>query len=353
MSDPVPESDPSADALQADPTPAGSTPADPTPADASTDEPAQDDAPAIDALAADALPTETVRAIEAILMVSDRPVEAHLLAQVTETAPERIEALLDELAAGYEVDGRGFILTKVAGGYRYQSHPDLAPYVERFVLEGQTARLSSAALETLAIVAYKQPLSRAQVAAIRGVNVDGVLRTLEQRGYVAEVGRDPGPGNPILFGTTDVFLEKMGLGSVDDLPPIAEFMPGSDVVEALEHGLRAEPDEPDVPAEGGVDGPGAAPPAASDDDAADDVPADVTAEVADDVSTDEVTDDVEDLAPEAVPVDESSVADQPIDDAEQPDEVVAEQPDGVVAEQPVGEVEPDVEPAAADDDLPG
>ena len=118
------------------------------------------------------------------------------------------------------------MLVKVAGGYRFQSHPDLTGYVERFVLEGQTARLSSAALETLAIVAYKQPISRAQIASIRGVNVDGVVRTLEQRGYIAEVARDPGPGQAVLFGTTDLFLERLGLASLDDLPPLAAFVPG-------------------------------------------------------------------------------------------------------------------------------
>jgi hypothetical protein len=124
----------------------------------------------------------------------------------------------------------------------------MAPYVERFVLEGQTARLSAAALETLAIVAYKQPISRAQIAAIRGVSVDGVIRTLEQRGYITEIARDPGPGNPSLFGTTHVFLEKLGLDTIDDLPPIAAFVPGPDVVEQLEQGLRAEID-PEVVAE--------------------------------------------------------------------------------------------------------
>ena len=116
--------------------------------------------------------------------------------------PARVEELCAELAAAYEADDRGFVLARVAGGYRFQSHPDLAPYVERFVLEGQSARLSAAALETLAIVAYKQPVSRAQVAAIRGVNVDGVMRTLQQRGYIEEVGRDPGPGQAVLYGTT-------------------------------------------------------------------------------------------------------------------------------------------------------
>src|SRR6185503_7779929 len=189
-------------------------------------------------------------------MVADMPVEPSMLAQLLEVDVEQVEAAVHELMASYEVEDRGFILTKVAGGYRYQSHPDLAPYVERFVLEGQSARLSAAALETLAIVAYKQPISRGQVAAIRGVNVDGVVRTLEKRGYIMEVGRDPGPGNPSLFGTTAVFLEKMGLASIDDLPPIADFVPGPEVVEQLEHGLRAEVAD-DVVAE--LDGAGSEP----------------------------------------------------------------------------------------------
>src|SRR5919112_1894176 len=135
--------------------------------------------------------SESHRAIEAILMVADEPVDPHLLAQLLEVSPARVEELCAELAAQYERDDRGFTLVRVAGGYRFQSHADLAPYVERFVLEGQSSRLSAAALETLAIVAYKQPLSRAQVSAIRGVDVDGVMRTLQQRGYIVEVGRPP------------------------------------------------------------------------------------------------------------------------------------------------------------------
>jgi len=182
-------------------------------------------------------------------MVADGPVDLHLLAQVTETSPTAMQALLAEMADGYAADDRGFMLVNVAGGYRYQSHPELTAYVERFVLEGQSARLSSAALETLAIVAYKQPISRAQVASIRGVNVDGVVRTLEQRGYIAEIARDPGPGQAVLFGTTALFLERMGLASLDDLPPVADFVPGADVVEALEVGLRIDVDEPDVAVE--------------------------------------------------------------------------------------------------------
>ncbi len=176
-------------------------------------------------------------------MVAEQPVEPQLLAQLLEMKLAEVEATLAELMASYEVEDRGFILTRVAGGYRYQSHPDLAPYVERFVLEGQTARLSAAALETLAIIAYKQPIARGQVSAIRGVNVDGVVRTLEQRGFITEVGRDPGPGSPTLFGTTDAFLEKLGINSLADLPPLAAFVPSADVVEQLEHGLRADVDE--------------------------------------------------------------------------------------------------------------
>jgi segregation and condensation protein B len=192
------------------------------------------------------MPDDHTRAIEAILMVAEQPVDVSLFAQLLELPAEQILAMLRELQAAYEIDNRGFILANVAGGWRYQSHPDLAPYIERFVLEGQTARLSAAALETLAIVAYKQPISRAQIAAIRGVNVDGVVRTLEQRGYIWESGRDPGPGNPSLFSTTDQFLERLGLASLDDLPPLAAFIPGAEVVEQLESGLRVEPDIVDV-----------------------------------------------------------------------------------------------------------
>jgi segregation and condensation protein B len=181
------------------------------------------------------------QAIEAILMVADQPVETGLLAQLLEVSVSKVESLCAGLAADYEAQGRGFVLAKVAGGYRFQSHPEQAPYVERFVLEGQSARLSAAALETLAIVAYKQPISRAQVAAIRGVSVDGVMRTLQQRGYISEAGRDPGPGQAVLFGTTKEFLERMGLDSVRDLPPLGQFVPAAEVMEALEEGLRADP----------------------------------------------------------------------------------------------------------------
>lgn len=189
---------------------------------------------------------DTVRAIEAILMVAVEPVPAALMAQLIEQPAAVIDRLCGQLADAYEQAGHGFQLVKVAGGYRYQSHSDLSPYVERFLLDGQRARMSSAALETLAIVAYKQPLSRAQIASIRGVDPDGVLRTLQARGYVTEVARDSGPGQAILFGTTASFLEKLGLNSLADLPPIAAFVPEADVVEALEYGLRFDDGGPHV-----------------------------------------------------------------------------------------------------------
>ena len=193
------------------------------------------------------IPTaDTVRAIEAIVLVAVEPVPPDLLAQLLELPVVVVERLCVELAASYDEAGHGFQLVKVAGGYRYQTHADLSPYVERFLLDGQRSRMSGAALETLAIVAYKQPLSRAQVASIRGVDPDGVLRTLQARGYVTEVARDSGPGQAVLFGTTAMFLEKLGLASLADLPPIAEFVPGADVIEALEHGLRVEPTTPDA-----------------------------------------------------------------------------------------------------------
>ncbi len=157
-------------------------------------------------------------------MVADQPVPPSLLGELLERSGEQVEDLCTELATEYDVTGRGFVLVRVAGGYRFQSSPDLAAHVERFVLEGQTARLSAAALETLAIVAYKQPLSRGQIAAIRGVNVDGVMRTLVTRGLVEEAGTDAETG-AVLYATSGYFLERMGLRDLDELPELAPFLP--------------------------------------------------------------------------------------------------------------------------------
>ncbi len=190
------------------------------------------------------------------------PLEPQLIGELLELPPDVIEEICARLTRSYEEENRGFRLARVAGGYRFESHPDLAPWIERYVLVGQVARLSSAAMETLAIIAYKQPISRAQVSAIRGVSVDGVARTLTQRGYIEEVARDPGPGQAVLYGTTPEFLERLGLDSVDDLPPIADFVPGAEIMEALENSLRVDPEVADTPdqsydelADDGIDEP--------------------------------------------------------------------------------------------------
>lgn len=185
---------------------------------------------------------EVVAALEAILLVAVEPVSVKLLAQVLEQPTSVVEVLCNRLAASYDEAGHGFQLVKVAGGFRLQTRPELSAYVERFVLDGQQSRVSSAALETLAIIAYKQPISRQQISAIRGVDPESVLRTLQARGYISEVSRDDGPGLAVLYGTTPLFLERLGVNSLDDLPPISDFVPDAGVVEALEAGLRVVPD---------------------------------------------------------------------------------------------------------------
>ncbi|HEY5013583.1 MAG TPA: SMC-Scp complex subunit ScpB [Acidimicrobiia bacterium] len=201
-----------------------------------------EDATELEAATSGRAQTESRRAIEAVVMASPEPVATDLLAQLVEISTTAVEEICDLLAAEYEREGRGFVLVRVAGGYRFQTHPDLAPYVERFVLDGQHARLSPAALETLAIVAYKQPIGRAQLSAIRGVNVDATLRTLVQRGYVDEVDHEQTPGNPARFGTTSRFLERLGIDSLGDLPALGDFVPEANIVEALERGLRVPND---------------------------------------------------------------------------------------------------------------
>lgn len=183
------------------------------------------------------------RSIEAVLMVADQPISPRQLAGILDSSLDEIEVCASELTQEYAEAKRGFILQRVAGGFRFQSHPTMAPVVERFVLDGQAARLSSAALETMAIIAYKQPISRNQISSIRGVNSEGVVRTLEARGYVGEVAKDPGPGKASLYGTTPLFLERLGLDSVAELPPLGQFVPGTDVVEALETTLLVSHDD--------------------------------------------------------------------------------------------------------------
>src|SRR4051794_21495546 len=163
-------------------------------------------------------------ALEAILMVVDEPVGEVMLAQVTERPTDEVAAELRALAGEYDEQGRGFQLREVAGGWRFYTRASASAYVERFVLDGQQARLTQAALETLAVVAYRQPVSRSRISAVRGVNVDGVMRTLVARGLIEEAGHD-GEGGSILYRTTSYFLERLGLRDVDELPELAPFLP--------------------------------------------------------------------------------------------------------------------------------
>jgi segregation and condensation protein B len=162
--------------------------------------------------------------LEAILLVVDEPVPEIVIAQVLERPREEVAAALRELAASYDAEQRGFDLREVAGGWRFYTRPECAPVVERFVRDGHEVRLTQAALETLAVVAYRQPVSRARVSAVRGVNCDSVLRTLTLRGLVEESGTDAETG-AILYRTTGYFLERLGLASLAELPELAPFLP--------------------------------------------------------------------------------------------------------------------------------
>jgi segregation and condensation protein B len=184
----------------------------------------------------DQLPGGARAALEAILMVVDNPVDEVALASALALPVVRVTELLTELVLDYDASERGFELRRVAGGWRIYSRPAHAPVVERFVLDGQTSRLSQAALETLAIVAYRQPVSRARVSAVRGVNVDAVMRTLVTRGLVEEAGNDRETG-AILYRTTELFLHKLGLTSLDELPALAPFLPEVDALDDFPLGM--------------------------------------------------------------------------------------------------------------------
>lgn len=171
---------------------------------------------------------EVKKALEAILFLADEPISATVLAQAVEIGRREVEALLVEMEEDCRARGSGVILQQVAGGWRLATDPSVAPYVEQFILSSRHGRLTKASLETLAIVAYKQPVTRHQVSSIRGADSDGVLRALGERGLVLEVGRDEGPGRAILYGTTAEFLERLGLGSLKDLPPLAPFLGDDD-----------------------------------------------------------------------------------------------------------------------------
>ncbi|MCC2276260.1 SMC-Scp complex subunit ScpB [Streptomyces sp. ET3-23] len=189
-------------------------------------------------------------ALEAVLMVVDEPATEEHLARVLGRPRREIALALGNLADEYTARRRGFELREVAGGWRFFSRPEYADAVEAFVLDGQQARLTQAALETLAVVAYRQPVSRSRVSAVRGVNCDGVMRTLLQRGLVAEAGTEPETG-AILYRTTNYFLERMGLRGLDELPELAPFLPEADAVEGdSREGVPSfDPDAPDTDAD--------------------------------------------------------------------------------------------------------
>ncbi len=180
--------------------------------------------------------------LEAVLFVAEEPLATSELAELLEMPRGRVRKELEALADTLEARSSGLVLRQVGRGWRLYTRPEVLPYLERFAQSERASTLSKAALETLAVIAYRQPVSRGQVSEIRGVDAERAMQTLERRGLIEEVGRVPGPGQAYLYGTTDLFLEKMGLARLDELPPLADHVPPPDVVEALERPFR--PEEP-------------------------------------------------------------------------------------------------------------
>ena len=188
-----------------------------------------------------------VKALEALLLVAEEPAPVEVLAATLEVEPADVLATLRHLRRAYVDAGHGFVLREAGGGWRFATDPGTSGYVERFLIRGRSAKLSQAALETLAIVAYEQPVTRARVSEIRGVDADGAVRTLVSRGLVGEVGRSDTLGQPLLYGTTTDFLERLGLGSLDELPPLADHdVPGPAPAEPPPGGYRQARREFDV-----------------------------------------------------------------------------------------------------------
>jgi segregation and condensation protein B len=177
-------------------------------------------------------------ALEAVLFVTETPVPTGELTEVLELPKKRVEELLDELAAELEERESGLVLRSVAGGWRLYTRPDTYPFLERFSASATARKLSPAALETLSVIAYRQPVARSQISEIRGVDSDSAVRTLERLGLVEEKERLSIPGNPAVYMTTDLFLEKIGLSSLAGLPPLADHIPPADTVDSLEETLR-------------------------------------------------------------------------------------------------------------------
>lgn len=181
---------------------------------------------------------EDLAALEAVLFVTEAPVPTRELAEVLELPASRVEELLEELGRQMVERDAGLVLRSTAGGWRLYSHPDAYPYLERFSSSATARKLSSAAMETLAVVAYRQPVSRSQIAEIRGVDSDSAVRTLERFGFIEEKERLDIPGNPAVYQTSELFLEKMGLNDLSELPPLADHVPPAGFVDTLEESLR-------------------------------------------------------------------------------------------------------------------
>ena len=181
---------------------------------------------------------EVVAALEAILFVTETPIPTHELAELLEMPPDAVERELEALRTALDERGSGLTVRHVGGGWRLATRPEAYPYLERFAAGPTARRLSAAALEVLSVVAYRQPVSRGQVAEIRGVDSDSSIRSLERLGLIEEAGRLQTPGNPAIYRTSDLFLEKLGLNALDELPPLAEHVPPASVVEVLEETFR-------------------------------------------------------------------------------------------------------------------
>jgi segregation and condensation protein B len=181
---------------------------------------------------------ETVAALEAILFVTESPIPSGELAELLEMGVPAVESELRRLGDQLDERGSGLTVRNVGGGWRLYTRPEAYPYLERFAAGPTARKLSAAALEVLSVVAYRQPVSRGQIAEIRGVDSDSSIRSLERLGLIEEAGRLPSPGNPAVYRTSDVFLEKLGLNAVDELPPLADHVPPASVVEVLEETFR-------------------------------------------------------------------------------------------------------------------
>lgn len=200
----------------------------------------------------------TRAALEAVLFVAETPIPSGELAEVLETPVKDVKAALEEWADELAAEDRGIVLRTVGGGWRLYTKAEAHPYLERFSTTARAARLTGAALEVLAVVAYRQPVSRGQISELRGVDSESSVRTLERRGLIEEIGRLQTPGNPAIYRTTEYFLEALGLDGLDDLPPLADHVPPAEVVETLEATFRVEgpDDRREAESLGALDGPG-------------------------------------------------------------------------------------------------